>query len=73
MKGYGNVDEQKLLGLFHNEGILSASPLLKDDKVFASDCHKAIYINAEVCQGEYERTEMYNPKLPPVEQELKLR
>lgn len=37
MKGYENVDEQKLLGLFHSKGILSAMPLLKDDKVFASD------------------------------------
>lgn len=72
MKGYENVDEQKLLGLFHSEGILSARALLKDDKVFASDCHKAIYINAEVCQGEYERTEMFNLKLPPVEQELNI-
>ena len=72
MKGYENVDEQKLLGLFHGKGILSAMPLLKDDKVFASDCHKAIYINAEVCQGEYERTEMFNLKLPPVEQELNI-
>lgn len=72
MKGYENVDEQKLLGLFHSKGILSARPLLKDDKVFASDCHKAIYINAEVCQGEYEKTEMFNLKLPPVEQELNI-
>lgn len=72
MKGYENVDELKLLGLFHSEGSLSAMPLLKDDKVFASDGHKAIYINAEVCLGEYERTEMYNPKLPPVKQELNI-
>lgn len=72
MKGYENVDEQKLLGLFHSEGLLSARALLKDDKVFASDCHKAIYINAEVCQREYERTEMFNLKLPPVEQELNI-
>ena len=72
MKGYENVDEQKLLGLFHSEGSLSAMPLLKENKVFASDGHKAIYINAEVCLGEYERTEMYNPKLPPVKQELNI-
>lgn len=72
MKGYENVDEQKLLGLFHSEGSLSAMPLLKENKVFASDGLKAIYINAEVCLGEYERTEMYNPKLPPVKQELNI-
>lgn len=73
MKGYENVDEQKLLGLFHSKGSLSAMPLLKDDKVFASDCHKVIYINAEVCQGEYERTELFDMKFPPVaEQELNI-
>lgn len=72
MKGYENVDEQKLLGLFHSEGSLSGMPILKENKVFASDGHKAIYINAEVCLGEYERTEMYNLKLPPVEQELNI-
>lgn len=72
MIGYENVDEQKLLGLFYSKESLSAMPLLKDNKVFATDCHKAIYINAEVCQGEYERTEKFNLKLPPVEQELNI-
>lgn len=37
MIGYENVDEQKLLGLFYSKGSLSAMPLLKDNKVFASD------------------------------------
>lgn len=60
MKGYENVDEKELLGLFHDKGSLTAMPLLKDDKVFATDCHKVIYINAEVCQGEYERTEKFD-------------
>lgn len=72
MKGYENVDEKKLLRLFLGKGILTAMPLLKDDKVFATDFCKVIYINAEVCQGEYERTEMYNIKFPPVEQELNI-
>lgn len=73
MIGYENVDEQKLLGLFYSKGSLSAMPLLKDNKVFASDCHKAIYINAEVCQGEYEKTEKFDMKFPPVaEQELNI-
>lgn len=72
MKGYENVDEKKLLGLFHDKGSLTAMPLLKDDKVFAADNHKAIYINAEVCQGVYERTEMFDMIFPPVEQELNI-
>lgn len=72
MKGYENVDEQKLLGLFYSKGSLSAMPLLKDTKVFAADRHKAIYINAEVCQREYEKTELFNIKIPPVEQELNI-
>ena len=72
MKGYENVDEKKLLGLFHDKGSLTAMPLLKDDKVFATDCKKIIYINAEVCQGEYERTEMFNMNFPHVEQELNI-
>lgn len=72
MKGYENVDEKKLLGLFHDKGSLTAMPLLKDDKVFATDCKKVIYINAEVCQGEYERTEMFDIRFPPVEQELNI-
>ena len=42
MKGYKNVDEKKLLGLFHDKGSLTAMPLLKDDKVFATDCKKII-------------------------------
>ena len=72
MKGYENVDEKKLLRLFLGKGILTAMPLLKDDKVFATDFRKVIYINAEVCQGEYERTEMFDLKFPPVEQELNI-
>lgn len=72
MKGYENVDEKKLLRLFHGKGILTAMPLLKDDKVFATDFRKVIYINAEVCQGEYERTEMFDIRFPPVEQELNI-
>lgn len=72
MKGYENVDEKKLLRLFLGKGILTAKPLLKDDKVFATDFRKVIYINTEVCQGEYERTEVYNIKFPPVEQELNI-
>lgn len=72
MKGYENVDEQKLLGLFYSKGSLSAMPLLKHDKVFAADSHKAIYINAEVCQGKYERTDYFDIKIPPVEQELNI-
>lgn len=72
MKGYENVDEKKLLGLFHDKGSLTAMPLLKDDKVFAADSHKAIYINAEVCQCMYERTDYFDIKIPPVEQELNI-
>lgn len=72
MKGYENVDEQKLLGLFYSKESLSAMPLLKHDKVFAADSHKAIYINAEVCQGKYERTDCFDIKIPPVEQELNI-
>lgn len=72
MKGYENVDEKQLLGLFYSKESLYAIPLLKDNKVFASDNHKVIYINEEVCQGEYERTERFNLKLPPVEQELNI-
>lgn len=72
MKGYENVDEKKLLRLFLGKGILTAMPLLKDDKVFATDFRKVIYINAEVCQGEYERTEMFDLRFPPVEQELNI-
>lgn len=73
MIGYENVDEHKLLRLFCSKGSLSAMPLLKDNKVFATDCHKAIYINAEVCQGEYEKTEKFDMKFPPVaEQELNI-
>ena len=73
MIGYKNVDEHKLLRLFCSKESLSAMPLLKDNKVFASDCKKAIYINAEVCQGEYEKTEKFNMKFPPVaEQELNI-
>lgn len=72
MIGYENVDERKLLGLFYSKGSLSAMPLLKDNKVFAADRHKAIYINAEVCQGVYEKTELFNIKIPPVEQELNI-
>lgn len=72
MIGYENVDEQKLLGLFYSKGSLSAMPLLKDNKVFATDCYKSIYINAEVCQGKYERTELFNMEFPPVEQELNI-
>lgn len=73
MIGYKNVDERKLLRLFYSKGSLSAMPLLKDNKVFAADSHKAIYINAEVCQGEYERTEKFDMKFPPVaEQELNI-
>lgn len=72
MIGYENVDEQKLLGLFYSKGSLSAMPLLKDTKVFATDCYKSIYINAEVCQGKYERTELFNMEFPPVEQELNI-
>lgn len=72
MKGYENVDEKKLLRLFLGKGILTAMPLLKDDKVFATDFRKVIYINAEVCQGEYERTEMFDIRFPPVEQELNI-
>lgn len=40
MIGYENVDEQKLLGLFCSKGSLSAMPLLKDNKVFATDCKR---------------------------------
>lgn len=69
MIGYENVDERKLLGLFYCKGSLSAMPLLKGNKVFAADSHKAIYINAEVCQGEYERTEKFDMKFPPVEEQ----
>ena len=73
MIGYENVDERKLLGLFYCKGSLSAMPLLKGNKVFAADFHKAIYINAEVCQGEYERTEKFDMKFSPVaEQELNI-
>lgn len=72
MIGYKNVDEHKLLRLFCSKESLSAMPLLKDNKVFASDCKKAIYINAEVCQGEYEKTKRFNIELPPVEQELNI-
>lgn len=72
MIGYENVDEQKLLGLFYSKGSLSAMPLLKDTKVFATDCYKSIYINAEVCQGKYERTDCFDVKIPPVEQELNI-
>lgn len=72
MIGYENVDEQKLLGLFYSKGSLSAMPLLKNDKVFAADSHKAIYINAEVCQGMYERTDCFDVKIPPVEQKLNI-
>ena len=73
MIGYENVDERKLLGLFYSKGSLSAMPLLKDNKVLAADSHKAIYINAEVCQGEYEKTEKFDMKFPPVaEQELNI-
>lgn len=72
MKGYENVEEKKLLRLFLGKGILTAIPLLKDDKVFATDFRKVIYINAEVCQGEYERTEMFDIRFPPVEQELNI-
>ena len=72
MKGYENVDEQKLLGLFYSKGTFSAMPLLKDNKVFATDGHKVIYVNAEVCQGEYEKTKRFNIELPPVEQELNI-
>ena len=42
MIGYENVDEQKLLGLFYSKGSLSAMPLLKDNKVFASDGKKGL-------------------------------
>lgn len=72
MIGYENVDEQKLLGLFYSKGTFSAMPLLKDNNVFATDGHKAIYVNAEVCQGEYEKTKRFNIELPPVEQELNI-
>lgn len=73
MIGYENVDERKLLGLFYCKGSLSAMPLLKGNKVFAADSHKAIYINAEFCQGEYERTEKFDLKFSPVaEQELNI-
>lgn len=72
MIGYKNVDEHKLLRLFCSKESLSAMPLLKDNKVFACDCKKAIYINAEVCQGEYEKTKRFNIELPPVEQELNI-
>lgn len=72
MIGYENVDEQKLLGLFYSKRSLSAMPLLKHDKVFAADSHKAIYINAEVCQGMYERTDCFDVEIPPVEQELNI-
>lgn len=73
MIGYENVDERKLLGLFYCKERLSAMPLLKGNKVFATDSHKAIYINAEVCQGEYERTEKFDMKFPSVaEQELNI-
>lgn len=72
MIGYENVDEQKLLGLFYSKGSLSAMPLFKNDKVFAADSHKAIYINAEVCQCMYERTDYFDIKIPPVERELNI-
>lgn len=72
MIGYKNVDEHKLLRLFCSKESLSAMPLLKDNKVFATDGHKAIYVNAEVCQGEYEKTKRFNIELPPVEQELNI-
>ncbi len=72
MIGYKNVDEHKLLRLFCSKESLSAMPLLKDNKVFATDGHKVIYVNAEVCQGEYEKTKRFNIELPPVEQELNI-
>jgi hypothetical protein len=72
MIGYKNVDEHKLLRLFCSKESLSAMPLLKDNKVFATDGHKAIYVNAEVCQGEYEKTKRFNIELPPEEQELNI-
>lgn len=72
MIGYKNVDEHKLLRLFCSKESLSAMPLLKDNKVFATDGHKVIYVNAEVCQGEYEKAKRFNIELPPVEQELNI-
>lgn len=72
MIGYENVDEQKLLGLFYSKGTFSAMPLLKDNKVFATNGKIAIYVNAEVCQCEYKRTEQFNIELPPVEQEREI-
>ena len=72
MIGYENVDEQKLLGLFCSKEYIIDKPLLKDNKVFATNGKIAIYVNAEVCQCEYKRTEQFNIELPPVEQEREI-
>lgn len=72
MKGYENVDEQKLFKLFCSDKYIINKPILKDDKVFATNGKIAIYVNTEICQGEYEKTEKFNVALPPIRQELQI-
>lgn len=72
MIGYENVDEQKLFKLFCSNEYCIGKPLFKDNKVFATNGKIAIYVNAEICQCAYEKTERFNIELPPVEQELEI-
>ncbi len=72
MKGYENVDEKKLFKLFCSDKYIIDKPRLKDDKVFATNGKITIYVNAEICQGKYEKTEKFNVTLPSIKQELQI-
>lgn len=60
MKGYNNVDEEKLFSLFIDKENQYTMPVLKGREVIATEGHRIIYVRKEVCEGQYEPTDRYN-------------
>ena len=60
MKGYNNVDEEKLFSLFIDKENEYTMPVLKGSDVIATEGHRIIYVRKEVCEGQYEPTDKYN-------------
>ena len=64
MKGYNNVDEEKLFSLFIDKENEYTMPVLKDHNVIATEGHRIIYVRKEVCEGQYEPTSWYKVHFP---------
>lgn len=64
MKGYNNVDEEKLFSLFIDKENEYTMPVLKGRDVIATEGHRIIYVSKEVCEGQYEPTSRYEVHIP---------